>query len=177
MAGDGNRSRQFRQVCGRFATGVTVILTEAEDGHIHGMTANAFMSVSLEPLLIAVAVHRRGRMAQLMSQPECTFTLSMLSHEQQHVAEAHAHSDRVPNQEHWVWPQGGGPPVVGQAQAWMRCRVDHITEAGDHLLVISQALEFQADSGRTPLIFYGGRYWEYLERQGDWADDWLLLER
>ncbi len=176
MPGD-LRARQFRQVCGRFATGVTVILTKAEDGHIHGMTANAFMSVSLEPLLVAVAVHRRGRMAQLMSRPGCAFTLSVLSHQQQHVAESYAHSDRLPDPEHWYWPHPGQPPVIGAAQAWMRCRVDQITEAGDHLLVVSQALEFQADSGQLPLVFYGGRYWEYLERQGDWADDWLLLER
>jgi flavin reductase (DIM6/NTAB) family NADH-FMN oxidoreductase RutF len=43
--------RQFRTAMGKFATGVTVIATDLE-GDVHGMTANAFMSVSLDPKLV-----------------------------------------------------------------------------------------------------------------------------
>ena len=52
---------ELRRTMGRFATGVTVITTEL-DGQVHGMTANAFMSVSLEPPLVLVSVDRRARM-------------------------------------------------------------------------------------------------------------------
>ncbi len=55
----------FRACCGRFATGVTVV-TAAHGDHVHGMTANAFMSVSLEPPLVVVSVGHQARMHALM---------------------------------------------------------------------------------------------------------------
>ena len=51
----------FRRVMGRFATGVTVITAEAEGG-VRGMTANAFMSGSLDPPLCLVAVAKKARL-------------------------------------------------------------------------------------------------------------------
>ena len=48
--------RQFRNAMGKFATGVTVIATEVEGEGIHGMTANAFMSVSLDPKLVVISI-------------------------------------------------------------------------------------------------------------------------
>jgi len=55
--------RRFRKAMGTFPTGVTVITTQAEDG-IHGMTANAFMSVSLQPPLILIAIDEKARMLE-----------------------------------------------------------------------------------------------------------------
>jgi flavin reductase (DIM6/NTAB) family NADH-FMN oxidoreductase RutF len=51
----------FRQTLGRFATGVTVI-TVAHDEHAHAMTANAFMSVSLQPPLVLISVGQHAQM-------------------------------------------------------------------------------------------------------------------
>ena len=39
---------EFRKAMGCFATGVTIITLDLE-GEVHGMTANAFASVSLDP--------------------------------------------------------------------------------------------------------------------------------
>jgi len=58
--------RQFRNALGRFASGVTVITTEHE-GRTHGMTANAFVSVSLDPPLVLVSVDNRAQMHQLLA--------------------------------------------------------------------------------------------------------------
>src|SRR5262245_58719394 len=55
----------LRQTLGMFATGVTVITTLAKE-QVHGMTANAFMSVSLEPPLILISVDRRTKMCDLL---------------------------------------------------------------------------------------------------------------
>ena len=55
--------RQFRQAMGKFATGVTVITTEVE-GEVHGMTANAFMSVSLDPKLVVISIGDRAHMLE-----------------------------------------------------------------------------------------------------------------
>ena len=53
-------SRMFRDAMGRFATGVNVITTEVDD-EIHGMTANAFMSVSLDPMLVVISIGEKAR--------------------------------------------------------------------------------------------------------------------
>jgi Flavin reductase like domain len=50
-------AREFRQVMGRFATGVTVVTTVERDT-VHGMTANGFLSVSLRPPLVLVSLGR-----------------------------------------------------------------------------------------------------------------------
>src|SRR5262245_18758208 len=55
----------LRQTLGMFATGVTVITTAAAD-QIHGMTANAFMSVSLRPPLVLISVDRRTKMCHML---------------------------------------------------------------------------------------------------------------
>ena len=44
-------SMELRRILGRFATGVTIVTTRVGD-QVHGMTANAFMSVSLQPPLV-----------------------------------------------------------------------------------------------------------------------------
>jgi flavin reductase (DIM6/NTAB) family NADH-FMN oxidoreductase RutF len=46
----------FRSVLGRFATGVTIVTTRDAAGADHGMTVNAFASVSLEPPLVLICV-------------------------------------------------------------------------------------------------------------------------
>ena len=55
----------FRRTLGMFATGVTIITTLTGD-QVHGMTANAFMSVSLAPPLVVISVDRRAKMHQLL---------------------------------------------------------------------------------------------------------------
>ena len=55
-------ARLFRSTMGRFATGVTVVSVSHDDGHLHAMTVNAFLSVSLDPPLVLVSLNNRSRM-------------------------------------------------------------------------------------------------------------------
>src|SRR4051812_30747148 len=55
----------FRSAMGHFATGVTVVTTQVGET-THGMTANAFLSVSLNPPLVLVSVDNRARMNQYL---------------------------------------------------------------------------------------------------------------
>ncbi len=72
--------RAFRRVVGGFASGV-VIVTTALDGAPHGMTANAFVSVSLQPPLVLVSIDNHSRMHRLLGQAE-TYGVSVLSRDQ-----------------------------------------------------------------------------------------------
>lgn len=77
-------NRTFRNAMGKFATGVTVITTDI-DGEVHGMTANAFMSVSLNPPLILISIDEKAKMLSKIKKSGC-FSVNILSEEQQEVS-------------------------------------------------------------------------------------------
>lgn len=73
--------RLFRNAMGKFATGVTVISTE-HNGDIHGMTANAFMSISLNPKLVLISIGEKAKMLEKIQQSK-KYAVNILSHDQQ----------------------------------------------------------------------------------------------
>jgi flavin reductase (DIM6/NTAB) family NADH-FMN oxidoreductase RutF len=73
--------REFRNSLGRFATGVTVV-TAIEDRKTHGMTANAFLSVSLDPPLVLVSLDNRSQMHRILPTAG-RFGISVLAEDQQ----------------------------------------------------------------------------------------------
>lgn len=171
-----DEERHFRTVCGRFATGVTVVLTNTAAG-MHGMTANAFMSVSLDPLLVAVGVHRRGRLAPLLKPAGTLFTISVLARDQQAIAEFYSRPGSGPRPNgRGIPPVKDDPWVISGACAWMECQTYSVVPAGDHDLVLGQVLRCGLDAEREPLIFYKSHYWEHLDRERDNPAQWQLLE-
>ena len=144
----------LRRTLGMFATGVTVITTLASE-QIHGMTANAFMSVSLEPPLVLISVDRRTKMCVLLHR-ECRFGVSVLADDQR------ALSDRFAGRA-----EDGGPapsfaivhdtPLVGGALAHFVANVTRSYWGGDHSLFLGR-VEFARTGEGTPLLFHGGRY-------------------
>ncbi len=170
--------RAFRQACAQFVTGVTV-LTAQEGDHVHAMTANAFMSVSLEPLLVATALNRTAKMLQILArQPD--FAISILNQDQQYWSDKFAgrpvlaaESVPVPVPFH---TEDGHYAVVEHAAAWFLCTAAQEVEAGDHVLIVAQVSRFRIGyEGPKPLVFFGGRYYHHLDEERE--TDWLLLER
>src|SRR5829696_2562 len=78
----------LRRTLGMFATGVTVITTREGD-QAHGMTANAFMSVSLEPPLVLISVDRRTKMCGLLHEGR-TYGVSVLCEAQSELSDRFA---------------------------------------------------------------------------------------
>ena len=85
---------EFRQLCGRFATGVTIVTVVGADGAPAGMTANSFASVSVDPLLISVAVDHAASMHDTM-RAASVFTVNILESHQEALARRFA-SDCIP---------------------------------------------------------------------------------
>jgi flavin reductase (DIM6/NTAB) family NADH-FMN oxidoreductase RutF len=149
----------LRQTLGMFATGVTVITTLASD-QIHGMTDNAFMSVSLEPPLVLISVDRRTKMCVLLHQ-ECHFGVSVLADDQR------ALSDRFAGRA-----EDGAPapsfaivhdtPIVEGAAAHFVARVDHSYWGGDHSLFLGRVEFARFTEGARPLLFHGGQYGQLI---------------
>jgi flavin reductase (DIM6/NTAB) family NADH-FMN oxidoreductase RutF len=146
-------SRELRNACGLFATGITVVTTEV-DGDVHGMTANAFMSVSLDPPLLVISVGLKARLHDLLKQTG-RYAVSILRHDQEDYSSHFA-----------GWPVEGlevrferchDYPVLPDALAYFVCKVVDAHPAGDHTLYIGQVEYLEHDAGE-PVLFYSGKY-------------------
>ena len=143
----------LRKACGRFATGVTIITTEV-DGDIHGMTANAFMSVSLEPPLVLIAVDNRAKMNQLLPQSG-RYAVSILDEQQRQPSDHFA--GRVVVGLDMPFVRFHSQPVIDGALAWFVATIQEQMAAGDHTLYLGQVDHLAYEDG-IPLIFFGGHY-------------------
>ena len=143
----------FRRVMGRFATGVTVITAEA-GGAMRGMTANAFMSGSLDPPLCIVSVTKRAHMhAHLLAAGR--FAVNILAAGQEELA-THFAGRPVPGLD-VPFVRVGGIPTVPDVAAWMTAEVAATHDCGDHTIFIGHIHEM-ADNDRPPLLYHAGRY-------------------
>lgn len=152
-------ARELRRVMGRFATGVTVVTT-VEGDTVHGMTANAFMSVSLRPPLVLVSLGR-CRMNEMLPATRC-YGISILAEDQEHFA-AHF-AGRAVSPVAPAFASKGGVPVLEGALAHIVCRVVDAHPAGDHVLWIGQVEHLEQRDG-DPLLFYTGRFGTLREVQ------------
>jgi flavin reductase (DIM6/NTAB) family NADH-FMN oxidoreductase RutF len=154
----------FRQAMGCFATGVTVVTVD-EAGEIHGMTANAFCSVSLDPVLVLVCVDQRARThAHLHSRKR--FGVNVLRSDQQTISEYYARATET----HQRAEEAGasfertvhGTPVLVGALAYLECRLYSAQPAGDHTIFIAEVEDVVVHEGE-PLLYFRGRYRELPE--------------
>ena len=146
---------ELRRVGGHFATGVTVVTAE-HDGRTCGLTVNAFVTVSLEPPLVLVSIGIASRSLPCLRRAG-RFAVSVLGEDQESVARVFAGKDddklaRVPTRRGVT-----GVPVVEGAIAWLECRTERQSDAGDHVLLIARVERAGARGGR-PLVFFRGRY-------------------
>jgi len=145
--------RQFRNAMGKFATGVTVVVTEVE-GNVHGMTANAFMSVSLTPRLVVVSISEKAQMLDKIKQSG-TFSVNILSADQQDLSMIFA--GQLKNQQEVAFNHLGGVPVIPGAIAQITCEVSAAHVEGDHTLFIGRVTNIEIED-HEPLIYYSGSY-------------------
>jgi flavin reductase (DIM6/NTAB) family NADH-FMN oxidoreductase RutF len=160
---------EFRKAMGSFATGVTIITLDLE-GEVHGMTANAFASVSLDPPLVLVCVDHSARThAHLHAKKR--FGVNILAENQRVISdyyarlvrdhehaeeEAAARFDRTPK----------GTPILHGALAYLECRLQSAEEAGDHTIFIAEVEDVVVRQG-DPLLFFRGKYRKIGEHVAD----------
>lgn len=151
----------LRRVASRFATGVTVVTT-AGGGTVHGMTANGFATVSLDPLLVLVSVDRRAGMHALLDATG-VFAVSVLAAHQEDLSRWFASPRRGTGPDQFAEVACAAAPVTGApvlrgSLAWFDCRVTAAHEAGDHTLFIGRVEAMNAEDDGDPLVFFRGAY-------------------
>lgn len=144
----------YRDSVGEFASGVAVVIAE-HDGEPAGMTLNSFVSVSLDPLLVLVALGNGSRTLYAV-RSSGRFAISLLAREQREVAIDFA-SPGAPFPHGRVTRTHDGFLVVGGAAATHHCTVNELIRAGDHDLVLGLVVGI-THGGGEPLIFHRGRF-------------------
>jgi 3-hydroxy-9,10-secoandrosta-1,3,5(10)-triene-9,17-dione monooxygenase reductase component len=146
----------FRQLLGRFATGVTVLTVQAPDGRPHGMTASSLASVSLEPPLVLVCVDHAARMHRLITGAG-QFVVNVLASDQEELSRRFAdpHDDRFDGVCHHTSPAGF--VYLDGALAHIETRRQVLHEAGDHTIVLGRVVGGDAREGQ-PLMYFRGGY-------------------
>jgi flavin reductase (DIM6/NTAB) family NADH-FMN oxidoreductase RutF len=166
-------NEEFRAAMSRLASGVVLVTAQeppldpddplAPRGEDVGMTATAFMSVSLDPPLVLVSLREGSRMDDLLDE-QPLWAVSVLSESQRHIAGRFAMKGRVSDRLLFadipcLRGAATGAPLVGGALATLECRTEQRVPAGDHTLVIGRVLTASlpsADGG--PLAYFKGRY-------------------
>jgi flavin reductase (DIM6/NTAB) family NADH-FMN oxidoreductase RutF len=143
----------LRSTLGMFTTGVTVITT-LKGEQVHGMTANAFMSVSLDPPLVLVSIDRRTKMCGLLYEGS-HYGVSVLCETQSALSDRFA--GRVVNGAEPRFDVVRETPLVDGALAHFVARVERSYWGGDHSLFLGR-VEYARQHPGTPLLFHGGRY-------------------
>jgi flavin reductase (DIM6/NTAB) family NADH-FMN oxidoreductase RutF len=160
--------RAFRDAMSRFATGVTVVTT-AVDGQVFGMTANGFMSVSLDPPLVVVSVARRAKMHDALTRAG-SYGVNVLCAHQEQVS-GHFAGRPAPGFEP-DFEVMEGIPVLRGALAQVVTRVHQSHVVGDHTLYVGEVLHFLAQDAGDPLVFHGGRYRDLVQVRPEYLDGW-----
>ena len=151
-------NQRYRQILGHFATGVTIVIAEVA-GSWHGMTANSFTSVSLDPPLILLAIDHKARMKDAI-QKNRPLTISILRDSQTALSQLFAQVDPLgdPFSGLQVERAQSGVPYLKDALAYVACRITANSSEGDHDLVICRVEELAVLGPGNPLIFFQGRY-------------------
>ncbi|GEO27735.1 flavin reductase family protein [Alicyclobacillus acidoterrestris] len=145
--------RRFRNAMGMFATGISVITTTLDDD-VHGMTANAFMSVSLNPKLVLVSIGEHAKMHHYV-QTTGKYAVSFLAEDQREISMTFA--GQMDGQRSVAFDWFNGLPVIRDALAAISCDVVDAHKAGDHTLFIAEVSDVRLAAGQ-PLLFYQGKY-------------------
>jgi len=144
----------MRNTFGCFASGVTVV-TCLDESEPHGMTANSFISVSLQPARALISIKKSAKMHAVLQDNEY-FGLSVLAESQARVA---SHFAGKPQDDfNPLFNHKCGVPLIPDAMAWMVCRRSHEVEIDDHRLFIGELIDCDHDETAAPLVFFGGRF-------------------
>ncbi|MGW0964758.1 flavin reductase family protein [Streptomyces sp. NPDC002516] len=152
--------RSFRNILGRFTTGVVLVTAQTPAGPV-GMAVNSFTSVSLDPPLIALCAASTSTTWPAIRE-EGSFAVTILGGQHAQLCRTFATkgADRF-GEGAWDATRAGHP-IPEDGLAWLDCRITALHQAGDHELVIAEALEGAITDDQGPLVFHAGRFAELI---------------
>lgn len=154
--------RAFRNAMGNFCTGI-VVATSVYDGQPVGFAAQSFVSLSLDPPLIAICPGKSSSSWPKLRDAG-SFCINLLAADQKHICDAMAQSggDKFAGV---AWQPGlTGAPILANTLGYVDCELVAEHDAGDHTIAVGAVKDFLiADQGQAPLLFFRGGYGEFGE--------------
>ena len=148
--------KALRQALGDFVTGVTVVTTVDAQGRFHGLTANSFSSVSLDPPLVLWSQATRAPSHPVFCHAP-HFAINILAEDQIELSNRFATS----GQDKFAgvaFDRGmDGLPLLQGCRAWLECTASARLPGGDHTIHVGEVRSIRR-AGRRPLVFGGGQY-------------------
>ena len=148
--------RQLRDALSRFVTGVTIVTTRDAGGKAHGVTANSFSAVSLDPPLVLWSQAVTSRSHPAFRDGE-RFAVHVLADDQVALANQFARSRDDKFDGVACRDSIDGVPLLDGAAATFECVRIASFPGGDHVIFLGRVERIE-DAGRRPLAFGGGRY-------------------
>jgi flavin reductase (DIM6/NTAB) family NADH-FMN oxidoreductase RutF len=157
-----NMDQALRETMRLWTCGVTVV-TSSDGAHHAGMTASSFTSISLEPPLVLVCLHKEAETSGLVYKTGL-YAVSFLGEDQELISNQFAGytqlpegADRFYNVE--TFTHTTGCPILRDAIAWLDCRVYGIHDGGTHWVYIGEVIA----TGRLPdpawpLVYHNRAY-------------------
>lgn len=145
--------RLFRDAMGKFATGIAVVTTDYNN-EVMGMTVNAFMSISLEPKLIAISIDESASMYDILQETK-KFGVSILTEDQKDLSMIFAKQIEKDREINFL--QQDDIPVIEDALVTLSCHVQDMIIAGDHMIFIAEISEIAINEG-NPLVYAESKY-------------------
>lgn len=152
-------ARQFREAMARFATGITVVTAPAADGP-HGVTINAFASLSLKPPLVLICIEH-GRYTLKVLEHARVFGVNVLAEGQEQLSQFFS-TDSRPEGPHAFdgisHHAGRLAPLLDGCVAYAECRVTAQYPGGDHTIFVGEVEAAEVVPARRPLVYYDRGY-------------------
>jgi flavin reductase (DIM6/NTAB) family NADH-FMN oxidoreductase RutF len=148
----------LKEALAAFPTGVTVITVRDAEGRPHGMTANAFCSVSIDPPLLLVCVNRSAHTHALIADGG-RFAVNVLAEPLEHISRhcARPGADKLLDPDWLVDEAPERGPHLDDAAAYFDCELAERYEAGTHSIFVGRVAGFAARPN-APLVYYRGAY-------------------
>ena len=147
--------REYRDAMSQFCTGV-VIVTGVHDGSMAGFAAQSFVSLSLEPPLIAVCPGKASTSWPKLKEAG-HFCINVLGEDQRQVSDLFAQRGQVADMG-WR-PAVSGSPILDGVLAYVDCALAAEHDAGDHTIAVGRVLDIDIlNAERAPLLFFRGGY-------------------
>jgi flavin reductase (DIM6/NTAB) family NADH-FMN oxidoreductase RutF len=149
----------FRRVMSQFATGITIVT--ARDGEeIHGLTANSFCSVSLEPALVLVCIDKKAHSHHLIERGK-NFAVNILNASQEALAKRFA-ANNLSALERFAGikfrTEATGAPVFQESLGWLDCKLVAAYPGGDHTIFVGEVVALGRHHGHEPLLYFHSNY-------------------
>ncbi len=150
---------QLRRTMRHWSTGVSVVSTNHK-GISHGMTVSSFISISLDPQLIAISLMKTSRTHDIVIDAGF-FGITILSSAQKKISEIFA--GRIAEDENRfegleTWTMTTGAPLLKGGLAFLDCKVSAVKDFGMNTLIIGEVLAAEVGSGEMPLLYFNQQY-------------------